>query len=581
MKTAQLTLLEASEEQLSNSKSAVSLGRYSNLDTEKLRGGYYTPENVASWIAKWAVRDGHESVLEPSCGDGVFLEAIASRINSLGKNLKIGSWQLVGVEVVKEEAEKSKARVDKCLGKCSTAVSVMPQDFFSWWSTSRQKSVDVVVGNPPFIRYQSFPESSRERAMEIMRTLGLRPNRLTNIWVPFVVASVALLKPGGRLGMVIPAELLQVSYASQLRSFLTDRFRRIDIIACNDLLFVNAEQEIVLLLADDLVDAPSEQNICRVALTEIGSVDQLMKSEPAKLLAKSQRKQIRHDSEKWLKYFLSNREIELMRRLREADEVTVLASHASVDVGVVTGRNDFFLLSAEQVAQYGVNRYVTPVVGRSAQIRGVRFTDTDWAALATRGERVHLLNLGLINGHSLPKECLGYIKAAEAASIHQGYKCSIRVPWYVVPSIWSPDCFFFRQIYDFPRAIINRAGATSTDTIHRMKCRTKPELVVKSLYTSLTAASAEIEGRSYGGGVLELEPTEAERLLMPAQLHSGLPLDECDRLLRTNRLDALISENDRYILRQGIGLDRVDCKTLNGIWMKMRERRFSRRRRAS
>ena len=49
------------------------------------------------------------------------------------------------------------------------------------------------------------------------------------------------LRPGGRLALILPAELLQVSYASQLRSFLVDRFAKIDIITCNELFFKNAE----------------------------------------------------------------------------------------------------------------------------------------------------------------------------------------------------------------------------------------------------------------------------------------------------------------------------------------------------
>ena len=52
-----------------------------------------------------------------------------------------------------------------------------------------------------------------------------------------------------------------------------------------------------------------------------------------------------------------------------------------------------------------------------------------------------------------------------------------------------------------------------------MRCKGEnPRAVIANTYTYLTAASAEIEGRSHGGGVLELEPTEAERLLMPAKL---------------------------------------------------------------
>ena len=49
----------------------------------------------------------------------------------------------------------------------------------------------------------------RTIAFQLMGRAGLLPNRLTNSWVPFLVAAMLLLKPHGRLAMVIPAELLQ------------------------------------------------------------------------------------------------------------------------------------------------------------------------------------------------------------------------------------------------------------------------------------------------------------------------------------------------------------------------------------
>jgi hypothetical protein len=142
-----------------------------------------------------------------------------------------------------------------------------------------------------------------------------------------------------------------------------------------------------------------------------------------------------------------------------------------------------------------------------------------------------------------------------------------------------PDGFAFRQIYDFPRMVLNASGATSTDTIHRMRSKgAKPERVIANTYTWLTAASAEIEGRSYGGGVLELEPTEAERLLMPAKLNGAMPLTDVDQLVRAGRLDSVLEENARIVLREHMGLSASDCTLLKGVWTKMRDRRNSRRR---
>lgn len=553
-------------------------GRFADLDEDKLRGGYYTSCKVAEWLCHWAIQSPSDAVLEPSCGDGAFLEASMQRLLELGATPAKISRQLTGVEIIPAEAAAATARLRPRLGKAAEKV-VHNSDFFAWYEDSDRNGFDAIVGNPPFIRYQTFPEPHRTRAMAMMGEQGLTPNRLTNIWVPFVVAATASLKPGGRLALVLPAELLQVTYAAQLRSYLTDHFTRLDIIACNELFFERAEQEVVLLLADGALSAASEANTCRVALTAAATVSEITDSKPTRLLAKAETKTIRHDSEKWLKYFLDNRQISFMRALRESKITAPMSLHASIDVGVVTGKNEFFVLSTDQVDTLGLGDYTTPLVSRSAHLKGSRLAKADWKSLAAAGDRVHLLNVSRIQAVKLSAKLRRYIDEGERNEFHTGYKCSIREPWYLVPSVWVPDGFAFRQIYDFPRMVLNTSGATSTDTIHRLRSKgEKPERIIANTYTWLTAASAEIEGRSYGGGVLELEPTEAERLLMPALLNGAMPLAEVDQLVRAGKLDAVLEENARVVLRGHMGLSAGDCALLKDVWTKMRDRRNSRRR---
>lgn len=555
-------------------------GRFSDLDPDKLRGGYYTPADLANWLCAWAIRTADDLVLEPSCGDGSFLEAAVHRLGTLGAKGPNRANHLYGVEIVTCEADKARARLAREVGFRAADV-VETSDFFAWWKRPERPLFDAVVGNPPFIRYQSFPEPHRSRAMAIMNELGLSPNRLTNIWVPFVVAAAAALRPGGRMALILPAELLQVGYAAQLRSFLTDRFGRIDLIACNELFFERAQQEVLLLLADDARAAPSQNNPCEVTLTEAHSVADIIGCTPAALLEGASPKTICHDSEKWLKYFLSAREIAFMRELRVSGAALPLSTYASVNVGVVTGKNQFFVLRQSEIEEHGLQGHTIPLISRSAHLTGACVDKRDWARLVADDQLVNLLHLAPING-AKPKGALeSYIRLGEDLQVHQGYKCSIRDPWYAVPSVWIPDAFVFRQIYDFPRIVLNEAEATSTDTIHRMRCKAgNPSAVIANTYSSLTAASAEIEGRSYGGGVLELEPTEAERLLMPAKLTAALPLDECDRLIRDGKLNVVLDENDRLILKQAMGLSAAECRTLRGVWEKMRDRRLARRRTA-
>lgn len=560
---------------LSN-RARASSGRFTDLDQDKLRGGYYTSQEVASWLCAWAIRSANDRVLEPSCGNGSFLRAAVARYEQLGARSTAIASRMTGIEIIAAEADRAREALRERLGARGDKV-VETCDFFSWWQVNAEPTFDAVIGNPPFIRYQSFPEPHRSLAMALMAEKGLSPNRLTNIWVPFVVAAVAALRTGGRLGLVLPAELLQVSYAAQLRSFLTDRFERIDIVACNELFFERAEQEVVLLLADGLLQEASETNPCRVTMTETRTVREITGRNPDAVLAEAQPKTIRHDSEKWLKYFLTEREIAFMRELRASGCTAMLSKHASVDVGVVTGKNEFFVLTSDQVEQLGLKGYTAPLVSRSMHLKGARVGKTDWQTMAASGDRVHLLDLKPIRGAKLPPALVRYIRYGEEQQIHTGYKCSIREPWYEVPSVWVPDGFLFRQIYDFPRVVLNQAGATSTDTIHRLRAKEgEPERVIANTYTWLTAASAEIEGRSYGGGVLELEPSEAERLLMPATLNGALPLSECDRLTRAGQLDQALEENARIVLMGHMGLSRADCLLLRDIWVKMRDRRMAR-----
>jgi adenine-specific DNA methylase len=547
------------------------LGRFRDQPKDKLRGGYYTPPDIAAWLARWAVRSKNDNVLEPSSGDGAFLAAVGARLLELGARPQDASEQICGVEIERTEAGKATQRLKDVLG-VSPNGGVACRDFFAWLKGAARGKFDCAVGNPPFIRYQNFLEPSRTRAMALMSRVGLRPNKLTNIWVPFVVGAAASLAEGGRLALVLPAELLQVSYAAQLRQFLAAHFQRIHLFACNHLVFSGAEQETVLLLADGY--APAAATECLIEMVETNSLSELLSARPNHK-DRGEYSVVDHASEKWLKYFLKPGEIGLMRALKAHPGVANLGRHAEVDVGVVTGRNEFFVIAKPVIERFDLGRYVTPLVGRSSQLKGAVLDAREWRSLADGGQDVHLLTFAAPGKPPLNLWAKRYIKIGEEQGFHRGYKCSIRDQWYFVPSVWAPDCFFFRQIYDFPRAVLNSARAVSTDTVHRMRCR-RPAAVLENIYTHLTAASAEIEGRSYGGGVLELEPNEAERLLVPRTLRRGLPVAEIDRLVRAGKVAEVLKENDRLILRK-FGLSAGDCATLRQIWEKMRARRLSRR----
>ena len=524
----------------------------------KLRGGYYTPPPIAEFLARWAIRNKAARVLEPSCGDGELLAAAARRLSRAGS--------LTGIELDVEEAAKAAARL-------THSAEVVAEDVFTWFEAADALGAyDATLGNPPFIRYQNFPDAYRTRAFQLMHDAGLRPNRLTNAWVPFVVLATRALRLGGRIGFVVPAELLQVGYASELREYLVRNYSELTVVTFRRLVFDNIQQETVLLLG-----VRGEVAHPTISFLELDGLDDLRLDEI--IAAERVEVDLDHGREKWTRYYLSSKELGLVRACEEAEEFTTLGEYADVDVGIVTGRNEFFVLTRAQLDELGLMKYAIPLVGRSAQTPGLTLRRSEWKALAKDGGRCFLLQLGDIPRHELTPEAQAYVAWGEQHQVHKGYKCGIRLPnWWRVPSAWVPDAFLLRQIHDGPRIIANEAGATCTDTIHRIRLL-KPSVTARMLAAastnSLTFAFAELRGRSYGGGVLELEPNEAEPLPFP-NLASELPLDELDAIVREAGATAGVDEVDRQLLR-GAGLTKDEVALLNGVWQKLSQRRRKRR----
>jgi len=179
----------------------------------------------------------------------------------------------------------------------------------------------------------------------------------------------------------------------------------------------------------------------------------------------------------------------------------------------------------------------------------------------------------------LPKPLQQYIALGEAQDYHKGYKCRIRRHWYIVPSVWTPDAFMLRQVHAYPKLVLNTAQAVCTDTIHRVRFLdgVNGEAVTAAILNSLTFAFAEVTGRSYGGGVLTFEPSEAESLPLPLAGAEHLDLEHIDKLLRENNIDDVLEITDEVLLVQGLGLNRNYVSRLRRIWSKLRDRRINRK----
>ena len=527
-----------------------------DASAQKLRGAYYTPPAIASFILHWGINGSTDAdILEPSCGDGVFLEQMA-RENMLFHHATAVEYEAV-------EADKARA-----IGLHDS--EVINSDFHRFCLDTEQR-FNLVVGNPPFIRYQYYDEGQQVLAGEIFKKAGLKRSKLTNAWVTFVVGCSLLLKETGKMGFVIPSELLQVTYAQQLRKYLATSFNKINIISFENLVFEEIQQEVVLLLCERT--GTGEHLIEHIEVKDAEALQQL---DPHRL--KLPTKQIDFHADKWTYYFLDKEELDFLNKVR-VDGMPKIGTYADVEVGITTGSNGYFTVPQGVVDMYQLHEYARPMVGRSVQVNSLCFTKADWQQNLANGAKANLLVFtpgAKENGNEGTK---AYIENGEQQGINKGYKTSIRDDWYVIPSIKLSDALFLRRNNLYPKFVLNDAQAYTTDTMHRVfiKEGVNRKAFVVSYYNSLSFAFAEILGRNFGGGVLELMPSEVEGVYLPYREENAKLFEKVDQMVREKKTaDEILDFTDKELLQKGMGFSETETKMARSIWYKLMGRRLNR-----
>ena len=523
---------------------------------QKLRGAYYTPPAIASFILHWGINGStNADILEPSCGDGVFLEQMAKE--------HMLFHHATAVEYESAEADKARA-----IGLHDS--DVINADFHQYCLNTEQR-FDLVVGNPPFIRYQYYDEGQQELAGQIFKKAELKRSKLTNAWVTFVVGCSLLLKEHGKMGFVIPSELLQVTYAQQLRKYLATSFNKINIVSFENLVFEEIQQEVVLLLCERT--GTGEHLIEHIEVKDAEALQQL---DPHRL--KLPTKQIDFHADKWTYYFLDNEELAFLNKVRSTDMPSI-GKYANVEVGITTGSNGYFTVPQSVVELYQLQQYARPMVGRSVQVNSLCFSKKDWQQNLSKGAKANLLIFtpgAKENGNDGTK---AYIENGEQQGINEGYKTSIRDDWYVIPSIKLSQALFLRRNNLYPKFVLNEAKAYTTDTMHRVfiKDGVNHKAFVVSYYNSLSFAFAEILGRNFGGGVLELMPSEVEGIYLPYREENSVLFDKVDQMVRKKKTaDEILDFTDRELLINGMGFTEEEIKLARSIWHKLMSRRLNR-----
>jgi len=245
----------------------------------------------------------------------------------------------------------------------------------------------------------------------------------------------------------------------------------------------------------------------------------------------------------------------------------------------VTGANDFFHLDPATVKDWRIpNCFLRPCVRRGRALAGLRLTREDWRNLLARKEACFLLELPAQG--QLPESVWRYLMRGQQMGVHNAFKCRTRKPWCRVPHVYLPDGFLTYMSGDLPRLVANDAGVVAPNSLHILRLHPgtwiSSDGIAALWRTSLARLSAEVEGHALGGGLLKLEPGEAEQVLLPS-VSGNADLEvlatELDQIARGSGDAACSQHADQSLLRRELGLSASDVQLLRETAELLRERR--------
>jgi hypothetical protein len=454
-------------------------------DSRKRLGQFFTPPAVARTLVQWLITNPRQRLLDPACGDGEFL---------------VCHREAVGVDVGREHALLARSRAPWAL--------VHEGEFFRWASRSPER-FDAAAGNPPFIRYQFFSGETRQRALAEAARLGARFNGLCSSWAPFLVVTAGLLRPGGAMAFVVPAEIGHATYAEPLLAALCGHFDRVHIIAVREKLFPALSEDCWLLHCAGFGGRTEE--ILLSALDVFRPLE-----APPQEVRRVGLATWRQSGGRLRKFLLPERGVALYDRLIGLPNVRRFSELAHAGVGYVTGANDFFHLRPTEAQFWGLPPQVLRVTVRKGEQLPERCVDQrtvrNWIA---NDEPVLLLHL--LGVSPLPTPVRQYLETDAGQDAKETYKCRNRKPWYVVPDVKSPDAFLSYMSGLAPTLVANEAECVCTNSVHAVGLAPGFKIadVQRAWQTPLCQLSCEIEGHPLGGGMLKLEPGEVANVRLP------------------------------------------------------------------
>ncbi|MEQ9403865.1 MAG: N-6 DNA methylase [Cyclobacteriaceae bacterium] len=450
------------------------------IDIDKRKNGvYYTPENLAKYLAEPLINGTTKLVFDPAYGEGSLLLAAESIFKK--KMIKNASIELFGSDI---------HPVNGLLTHLPKA-NLKQSDFFS---LEDDLQFDIILSNPPYVRHQSQSKELIQSYRRKFDNLQFLSNS-SDLWAYFLVKSISHLKAGGSIGLIIPWAFLQADYAQDIRSWLIDKFENIKVLALNHPYFEeeSAQERVVIIWLSnkDHITRKIEFAFARDIASEI-AYRELERTE-------------------WNSYKVVGTNYDLdsiFNRISNEMRFSKFGTLADTRIGVVTGANAFFIRKEEELTNLGFEQnQLKPIVTSAKEL----------PSLITNGDE-GLKRLVCITEND-KDQFSDFIQNGEQLEFDQRSHSKMRKPWFAISPGRIPDAFFPYRVGKIPYMVLNTPQIQSTNSIHRIYFKEElTDIEVKWIIVSMLSTygqlSMEANAKTYGRGMLKMEPGALGKVLV-------------------------------------------------------------------
>lgn len=475
-------------------------------DYHRSRNGmFYTPIQYVDAMLRWVARSKPTRIVDVGSGTGRFLLKALAEFSSA--SLVAVDIDPVATLITRARLATAGCRRAKVLNANYLDLNLQPVD-----------GITAFIGNPPYVRHQELTRRLKQTAYSVASELGLSVSGLAGLHAHFLIATAAKASANDIGCFIMSSEWMQSDYGGVIRNLLVGRLglQTLHLLDPRATAFPGTGTTAVIFG----FKVGSKKKTVEVTLHKTPYTFGHRNGNTAEV------RRSRFTESRW-NFILGSR-----MRAETHDEPGKIrfGDICAVHRGIATGQNDFFVLTAEESRERGLNPWVRPVLTGASQVseaKGVvRFSKT-----------MKMLLCAPKDVDFSDASCLAlrdYLRWGKSNGVHNRKLCTLRDPWWYLGQPRSACILVTYMGHRSPAFALNPDGLLTLNVIHGLYPRvplSSAQLSALVQYFNASSNSFLDYGRVYHSGLTKFEPHDLEEIKISPipRVLRGLALSQAGR----------------------------------------------------